>query len=75
MRHLLLNFFIICSITLAISGQLYEVDDVNDSVHISSQNGNVVTVSQRRMNGQDKKTIDVSALNIRIDGDNCELNF
>lgn len=56
-------------------GGLYGDDDVNLSVHTSMQNGNVVTVSRRRMNGQDKQIIDVSALHIRIDGDNCELNI
>jgi hypothetical protein len=63
-----------CGVTFAMPGNQYEDDNdnVNLSVHSSMQNGNVVTVSRRRMNGQDKQVIDVSSFHIRIDGDDCE---
>lgn len=76
MRLLILNILMICGVTLtlAMPGGSSEDDAVNLSVHSSAQNGNVVTVSRRRMNGQDKQIVDVSAFHIRIDGDDCELN-
>lgn len=71
MRIVFINFFLVCGFSFAMP-----VDNEKSfSQYTSVENGNKVSIVSESINGVETKKIEVSAFDIKIDGDNCELNF
>lgn len=75
---LLLTIFLIFHVSLAWEGTGSHSASAGESISVdrSTQNGNTVTKTRRMLsNGDEKVVVTVSSPSVKIDGDECELNF